>query len=44
MWYFSWLLGLGLACAFAIINAMWYEVHSFDAASAAKEPSSPDAP
>ena len=26
MWYFSWVLGLGLACAFAILNAMWYEV------------------
>ena len=42
MWYFSWLLGLGLACAFAIINAMWYEVHSFDTASAAREPSPDD--
>lgn len=28
MWYFSWVLGLGLACAFAILNAMWYELHS----------------
>jgi len=28
MWYFTWLLGLGLACAFAIINAMWYEAHA----------------
>ena len=26
MWYFSWVLGLGLACSFAILNAMWYEV------------------
>ncbi len=26
MWYFSWVLGLGLACAFSILNAMWYEV------------------
>jgi cytochrome bd-I ubiquinol oxidase subunit X len=26
MWYFSWVLGLGLACAFAILNAMWFEV------------------
>ncbi len=23
MWYFSWILGLGLACAFGILNAMW---------------------
>jgi cyd operon protein YbgT len=27
MWYFSWILGLGLACSFAILNAMWYELH-----------------
>lgn len=26
MWYFSWILGLGLACAFAILNAMWLEI------------------
>ena len=32
MWYFSWVLGLGLACAFAILNAMWFEVRE-DAAS-----------
>jgi cytochrome bd-I ubiquinol oxidase subunit X len=32
MWYFSWILGLGLACAFAILNAMWYEVRATDVA------------
>lgn len=26
MWYFSWILGLGLACTFAILNAMWLEM------------------
>ncbi|HKF62982.1 MAG TPA: cytochrome bd-I oxidase subunit CydX [Dongiaceae bacterium] len=26
MWYFSWILGLGLACTFAILNGMWFEV------------------
>lgn len=26
MWYFSWVLGLGLACSFAILNAMWLEM------------------
>ena len=31
MWYFSWILGLGLACAFAILNAMWLEVRDDDA-------------
>lgn len=26
MWYFAWVLGLGLACTFAILNAMWLEL------------------
>lgn len=26
MWYFSWILGFGLACTFAILNAMWFEL------------------
>jgi cyd operon protein YbgT len=26
MWYFAWLLGLPLAAAFAVINAMWLEL------------------
>jgi cytochrome bd-I ubiquinol oxidase subunit X len=26
MWYFSWVLGLGLACTVAILNAMWLEM------------------
>lgn len=25
MWYFTWILGVGFAAAFAIINAMWLE-------------------
>jgi cyd operon protein YbgT len=25
MWYFSWILGVLLACAFAIMNALWLE-------------------
>ncbi|MBA8887812.1 cyd operon protein YbgT [Dokdonella fugitiva] len=33
MWYFSWILGLGLALAFAILNAMWFELAA-DAAAA----------
>jgi cyd operon protein YbgT len=32
MWYFSWILGIGLACSFAILNAMWYEVDTDTAA------------
>jgi len=27
MWYFSWILGTGLACTFAILNAIWLEHH-----------------
>ena len=30
MWYFSWILGVLLACAFGIINVMWYEFHEMD--------------
>lgn len=26
MWYFSWILGLGFACTFAVLNAMWHEM------------------
>lgn len=26
MWYFAWILGVGLACSFAILNALWHEV------------------
>lgn len=30
MWYFSWILGFGLAASFAILNAMWLELHFED--------------
>ncbi len=30
MWYFSWILGLGLACSFAILNAMWFELREVE--------------
>ena len=26
MWYFSWILGLGLAVFFGVLNAMWLEL------------------
>jgi cytochrome bd-I ubiquinol oxidase subunit X len=26
MWYFSWILGLGFALAFGVLNAMWFEI------------------
>ncbi len=28
MWYFTWVLGVGFACAFGILNAMWFELHA----------------
>lgn len=37
MWYFSWVLGLGLACAFAILNAMWLELDADRRAGPAPE-------
>ena len=33
MWYFSWILGTGLACTFAILNALWYELRTSDVKS-----------
>ena len=33
MWYFAWLLGLPLAAAFAILNAMWFEMMEDKAAA-----------
>ncbi|NPU94889.1 MAG: cytochrome bd-I oxidase subunit CydX [Gammaproteobacteria bacterium] len=26
MWYFTWILGVLLACAFGIVNVLWLEV------------------
>lgn len=28
MWYFAWILGVGLAVGFGILNGMWHEFHS----------------
>ena len=28
MWYFAWILGLGLAASVGILNALWYELRS----------------
>ena len=41
MWYFSWLLGLPLAAAFAVLNAMWYELMD-DEAKRKQEPAAQD--
>ncbi|HDR8946652.1 cytochrome bd-I oxidase subunit CydX [Burkholderia vietnamiensis] len=29
MWYFSWILGIGVALGFGVINAMWLEAEVF---------------
>jgi cytochrome bd-I ubiquinol oxidase subunit X len=35
MWYFSWILGLGLALLFGVLNALWYEIpHAQETAGA----------
>jgi cyd operon protein YbgT len=33
MWYFSWILGIGVALSFGIINVLWLESRAagFDA-------------
>jgi cyd operon protein YbgT len=38
MWYFSWILGVSLACAFGILNALWFEL---DADKKAGKPADP---
>ena len=27
MWYFTWVLGLGLAVGFGTLNGIWHEFH-----------------
>jgi len=27
MWYFTWILGIGLATGFGVLNALWHEYH-----------------
>lgn len=31
MWYFAWVLGLGLAISVGILNGLWFEAHADDA-------------
>ena len=33
MWYFAWILGLGLAATVGILNAMWLELNEDDEAA-----------
>ena len=30
MWYFTWVLGVGLAVGFGILNGIWHEFHLTD--------------
>ena len=40
MWYFSWILGVGLAVGFGVLNGMWHEFHSDDAGEKATDATS----
>ena len=31
MWYFAWILGLGLAVLFGVLNGLWHEFQLSDA-------------
>jgi cytochrome bd-I ubiquinol oxidase subunit X len=39
MWYFSWILGTGLALTFGVLNAIWFEI--MDPSSGEPEPAQP---
>jgi cyd operon protein YbgT len=41
MWYFSWILGTGLALAFGVLNAIWYEITELQAQQRKNSGSSP---
>jgi len=39
MWYFTWILGVGVALAFGLINALWLEAsEKFEEGNAAAPP------
>ena len=42
MWYFAWILGLGLAVAFGVLNGIWHEFHLFDEGDAGLSQADPD--
>ncbi len=44
MWYFSWILGLGLALTFGVLNAMWYELREGEPTGNAAGPAAADQP
>jgi cyd operon protein YbgT len=43
MWYFSWILGTGLACTFAVLNALWLELRVGDVNTPTTHPGQPTA-
>jgi cyd operon protein YbgT len=43
MWYFSWILGIGVALGFGIINVMWLEANEKFVRDPAPNASSPSA-
>lgn len=48
MWYFAWVLGIGFAVLFAILNALWGEneearQRALEDARAARRPAGPPA-
>ncbi|AJY12321.1 cytochrome bd-I oxidase subunit CydX [Burkholderia dolosa] len=44
MWYFSWMLGIGVALGFGIINAMWLEAEVFSRSDSARKRSGSERP
>ncbi|HWZ61470.1 MAG TPA: cytochrome bd-I oxidase subunit CydX [Steroidobacteraceae bacterium] len=44
MWYFSWILGTGLALAFGVLNAIWFEVTQSPPAPPPPGSARPDSP
>ncbi len=42
MWYFAWILGVGFAVLFAVLNAMWGE--NEEGRLLARQGGEPDAP
>ena len=41
MWYFAWILGLGLAATVGVLNALWYELRSVREKDQTRSPAMP---
>lgn len=44
MWYFAWILGVGLAATFAILNGMWFEMREPETGAAGEDGRSSPSP